>query len=125
MHASASRWCALLAIAMVAPVAGCMSPDGPTEASPVSLTPSLSFVSTGSGQNRTGHVAVALGNGQVLVAGGSLALSPEDAEIVHGLVHKPFDIDLMLNAVREALGDPVVEVEPRQYDAQDHFLHGY
>ena len=61
----------------------------------------------------------------VLVAGGSLALSPEDAEIVHGLVHKPFDIDLMLNAVREALGDPVVEVQPRQYDAQDHFLHGY
>jgi CheY-like chemotaxis protein len=61
----------------------------------------------------------------VLVAGGSLALSPEDAAIVHGLVHKPFDIDLMLNAVREALGDPVVEVQPRQYDAQDHFLHGY
>jgi hypothetical protein len=41
------------------------------------------------------------------------------------LVHKPFDIDLMLNAVREALGDPIVEVQPRQYDAQDHFLHGY
>jgi len=61
----------------------------------------------------------------VLVAGGSLALSDEDAEMVHGVLHKPFDIDVMLNAVREALGDPVVEVEPRQYDAQDHFLHGY
>ena len=61
----------------------------------------------------------------VLVTGGSLALSPEDADLVQGVVHKPFDIDLMLNAVRQALGDPLVEVEPRQYDAQDHFLHGY
>ncbi|HYY87590.1 MAG TPA: response regulator [Chloroflexota bacterium] len=61
----------------------------------------------------------------VLVAGGSLALSPEEAELVQGVVHKPFDIDLMLNAVRQALGDPLVEVQPRQYDAQDHYLHGY
>src|ERR671938_1534445 len=34
----------------------------------------------------------------VVVAGGNLALSPDDAELVDGLVHKPFDIDLMLNA---------------------------
>ena len=25
----------------------------------------------------------------------------------------------------KALGDPIVEVQPRQYDAQDYFLHGY
>ena len=61
----------------------------------------------------------------VVVAGGALALSDEDAELVDGLVQKPFDIDIMLNAVRKALGDPVVEVQPRQYDPQDHFLHGY
>jgi CheY-like chemotaxis protein len=61
----------------------------------------------------------------VVVAGGNLALSPEDAQLVDGLVHKPFDIDLMLNAVRKALGEPLVEVQPRQYDAQDYFLHGY
>jgi len=61
----------------------------------------------------------------VVVAGGDLALSAEDAALVDDVVHKPFDIDLMLNAVRKALGEPLVEVTPRQYDAQDYFLHGY
>jgi CheY-like chemotaxis protein len=61
----------------------------------------------------------------VLVAGGNLALSEEDEALVDGVVQKPFDIDLMLNAVRKALGDPIVEVQPRHYDAQDYFLHGY
>ena len=61
----------------------------------------------------------------VVVAGGQVALSAEDAQLVDDVVHKPFDIDLMLNAVRKALGDPLVEVQPRQYDAQDYFLHGY
>jgi DNA-binding response OmpR family regulator len=61
----------------------------------------------------------------VLVSGGELNLSSADAELVAGVVRKPFDIDVMLNEVRRALGDPVVEVQPRQYDAQDHFLHGY
>jgi DNA-binding response OmpR family regulator len=61
----------------------------------------------------------------VVVAGGQVALSAEDAQLVDDVVQKPFDIDLMLNAVRKALGDPLVEVQPRQYDAQDYFLHGY
>jgi DNA-binding response OmpR family regulator len=61
----------------------------------------------------------------VLVAGGDLNLSDEETALVAGLVQKPFDIEIMLNAVRKALGDPVVEVQPRQYDAQDYFLHGY
>jgi DNA-binding response OmpR family regulator len=61
----------------------------------------------------------------IVVAGGSLALTTEDEALVDGVVQKPFDIDIMLNAVRKALGDPVVEVQPRQYDAQDYFLHGY
>jgi CheY-like chemotaxis protein len=61
----------------------------------------------------------------VVVAGGTLSLSSDDAQLVDGVVQKPFDIDLMLNAVRKALGDPVVEVQPRHYDAQDYFLHGY
>ena len=50
---------------------------------------------------------------------------PSMSRAVDGLVRKPFDIDMMLNAVRKALGDPVVEIQPRQYDAQDYFLHGY
>jgi DNA-binding response OmpR family regulator len=61
----------------------------------------------------------------VVVSGGTLTLSEEDAALVDGIVQKPFDIDMMLNAVRKALGDPLVEVQPRQYDAQDSFLHGY
>ena len=61
----------------------------------------------------------------VLVSGGELNLSSADAELVAGVVRKPFDIDVMLNEVRRALGDPVVEVQPRQYDAQDYYLHGY
>jgi len=61
----------------------------------------------------------------VVVAGGNVTLSNEDNNIVDGVVRKPFDIDLMLNAVRKALGDPLVEIQPRQYDPQDYFLHGY
>jgi DNA-binding response OmpR family regulator len=61
----------------------------------------------------------------VLVTGTSLTLSDEESKLVDGVVQKPFDIDVMLNAVRKALGDPLVDVQPRQYDAQDYFLHGY
>ncbi|HET6318808.1 MAG TPA: response regulator [Chloroflexota bacterium] len=61
----------------------------------------------------------------VVVAGGNVTLSSEDNDLVDGVVRKPFDIDMMLNAVRKALGDPLVEIQPRQYDAQDYFLHGY
>ncbi len=61
----------------------------------------------------------------VVVAASSVKLSEAEAELVQELVYKPFDIDVMLNAVRKALGDPLVQVQPRPYDAQDHFLHGY
>jgi DNA-binding response OmpR family regulator len=61
----------------------------------------------------------------VLVTGSALTLSTEESMLVDDVVQKPFDIDVMLNAVRKALGDPLVEVHPRQYDAQDYFLHGY
>jgi len=61
----------------------------------------------------------------VVVCGGNVVLSSEDSELVDGVVRRPFDIDIMLNAVRKALGDPLVEIQPRQYDAQDYFLHGY
>ena len=61
----------------------------------------------------------------VVVAGGNVTLSTDDNDLVDGVVRKPFDIDMMLNAVRKALGDPIVQVQPRSYDAQDYFLHGY
>ena len=63
----------------------------------------------------------------VLVAGANanLGLSEDDAAAVDEVIQKPFDIDVMLNAVRKALGDPLVEIQPRPYDVTDHFLHGY
>jgi DNA-binding response OmpR family regulator len=61
----------------------------------------------------------------VLVAGSELNLSAEESRLVDELIQKPFDIDIMLNAVRKALGDPLVEIQPRNYDQQDYFLHGY
>jgi DNA-binding response OmpR family regulator len=61
----------------------------------------------------------------VLVMGSELKLSADESKLVDEVVQKPFDIDMMLNAVRKALGDPIVEIQPRQYDAQDYFLHGY
>lgn len=61
----------------------------------------------------------------VVVGGQNLALSAEERSQVLDVVSKPFDIDVMLNAVRQALGEPLVEVQPRTYDAQDYFLNGY
>jgi DNA-binding response OmpR family regulator len=61
----------------------------------------------------------------VVVCGGNVTLTSDDTELVDGVVRRPFDIDMMLNAVRKALGDPLVDVQPRQFDAQDYFLHGY
>lgn len=52
-------------------------------------------------------------------------LADEERALLSGVVAKPFHIDIMLNAVRKAVGDPEVEVHVRQYDAQDSFLHGY
>ena len=61
----------------------------------------------------------------VIVAAADLALPDDDRALVADIVHKPFDIDVMLNAVRKALGDPIVDVQPRHYEAQDYFLNGY
>ena len=61
----------------------------------------------------------------LLAVSGPNALDPEERQSITEVVDKPFDIDVMLNAVRRALGDPEVMVEPRQYDAQDYFLNGY
>ena len=58
-------------------------------------------------------------------ANAQVPLSAEDAAAVTEVIQKPFDIDVMLNAVRRVLGDPEVEIQPRQYDVTDNFLHGY
>jgi CheY-like chemotaxis protein len=58
-------------------------------------------------------------------ANAQVPLTTADAEAVAEVIQKPFDIDVMLNAVRRVLGDPEVDIQPRQYDVTDHFLHGY
>lgn len=70
------------------------------------------------GHEATAHIPV-------VVVSGATALSSEERELVSDVVPKPFDIDIMLNAVRKAVGDPVVDVPPRNYGTQDSFLHGY
>lgn len=61
----------------------------------------------------------------LVVVSGAAALTAQEQELVTEVVPKPFDIDVMLNAVRRAVGDPVVDVPPRNYGTQDSFLHGY
>lgn len=61
----------------------------------------------------------------LVVTAKGLNLETADQASTVGTVDKPFDIDVMLNAVRRAVGDPEVDVPPRTYDAQDSFLHGY
>src|SRR3712207_715799 len=60
-----------------------------------------------------------------LVTGDVLNLSSDEAKHVADVVRRPFDIDHMLNYVRKALGVPLVEVQPKQFDPQDYFLHCY
>lgn len=62
--------------------------------------------------------------GVVVVTATSVTLDEEES-LVQEVVKKPFDIDVLLNAVRRGLNEPLVDVEPRQYDGQDYFLHGY
>lgn len=61
----------------------------------------------------------------VVVSGFTMQLSPEDRERVAGVVSKPFDIDVLLNEVRKALGEPLQEVPEKHYDQHDVHLHGW
>ena len=61
----------------------------------------------------------------VLVTGGAVQPSTSELEQIREVVRKPFDIDVMLNAVRGAVGDPVKPVEARHFDEQDYFLNGF
>jgi CheY-like chemotaxis protein len=61
----------------------------------------------------------------VVVSGNSILLSSEDKEQLSDVLTKPFDIDILLNAVRKAVGDPVQEVAPKQYDLTDSHLNSW
>jgi CheY-like chemotaxis protein len=61
----------------------------------------------------------------VVITATAPLIREDEAAMVSDVVAKPFDIDVMLNAVRRALGEPEVEVPPREYDPHDYFLHGY
>lgn len=61
----------------------------------------------------------------IVVSGNTLVLANEDREQLADLITKPFDIDVLLNAVRKALGDPIQDVTPKSYDLTDNHLHSW
>lgn len=61
----------------------------------------------------------------IVVAGNTLTMPNEDREQLAELIPKPFDIDVMLNAVRKALGEPIQDLPERNYDLTDSHLNSY
>ena len=61
----------------------------------------------------------------IVVSGNTLVLSNEDQEQLADLLTKPFDIDIMLNAVRKALGEPLQEVSVKDHDLTDSHLNSW
>jgi DNA-binding response OmpR family regulator len=61
----------------------------------------------------------------IVVSGNTIVLSNEDKEQLSDAITKPFDIDVLLNAVRKAVGDPLQEVAPKEYDLTDSHLNSY
>jgi DNA-binding response OmpR family regulator len=61
----------------------------------------------------------------IVVSGNTLSLSAEDQRQLAAMISKPFDIDVLLNHVRKALGDPVQDVPEKHYDPNDAHLHGW
>jgi DNA-binding response OmpR family regulator len=61
----------------------------------------------------------------VVVSGNTIVLSNEDREQLADAITKPFDIDVLLNVVRKAVGDPEQEVMAKEYDLTDSHLNSY
>lgn len=61
----------------------------------------------------------------LVVAASQVQLSEAERASAVEVVRKPFHIDLLLNAVRRAAGDPELDVQIREFETQDSFLHGY
>jgi DNA-binding response OmpR family regulator len=61
----------------------------------------------------------------IVVSGNTLMLSTEDLAILAETISKPFDIDILMNSVRKALGEPVQPVPEKTYDLTDTHLHSY
>jgi len=61
----------------------------------------------------------------VLVSGGAFQPNQSEQALIREVVRKPFDIDVLLNAVRGAVGDPVLPVMAKQFAEQDYFLNGF
>jgi DNA-binding response OmpR family regulator len=61
----------------------------------------------------------------LVVSGNTIMLSNEDREQLSDVLTKPFDIDILLNAVRKAVGDPVQEVVAKNYELTDSHLNSW
>ena len=61
----------------------------------------------------------------ILVAGNTMVLSSDDREQLSDLINKPYDIDILMNSVRKALGDPLQAVTEKHYDVTDAHLNSW
>jgi DNA-binding response OmpR family regulator len=62
----------------------------------------------------------------ILLSGNQIKLGPGQRELLRELIVKPIDIDKLENAIRRALGDPEVEVPPKDYSSSvDSNLHAW
>jgi DNA-binding response OmpR family regulator len=52
----------------------------------------------------------------IVLSGNALQLSPEERELLAECISKPVDIDRLVNYVRRALGDPELEIPPKDYN---------
>jgi DNA-binding response OmpR family regulator len=61
----------------------------------------------------------------ILLSGNTLTMPNEEREHLTEFIPKPFDIDVMLNAVRKALGEPLQDLPEKNYDLTDSHLNSY
>ena len=62
----------------------------------------------------------------IVVSGNALSLSPEERELLTECISKPVDIDRLVNYVRRAVGDPELEIPPKDYSSTvDQHLHSW
>jgi DNA-binding response OmpR family regulator len=62
----------------------------------------------------------------IVVSGNTLTLPPEQSDLLAERIAKPIDMDRLINYVRRALGEPELEIPPKDYSSTvDQHLHSW
>jgi CheY-like chemotaxis protein len=62
----------------------------------------------------------------VVVSGNTLSLPPEEEALLAECIAKPVDMDRLVNYVRRALGEPELDIPPKDYGSTvDQHLHSW